>query len=146
MKWEFMDHVLNRMQFGIKWKSWIRCCLTIAEMSIIINGSPTKSFRMERGLRQGDLFSPFLFVLITKVLNLLISKVEKRRLIKDLKVGWERVRLSHLQFADDTILFCPARYETVVNYRRILNYFGEMSGLRISYDKSALVPIHCDEE
>ena len=54
------------------------------------------------------------------------------------------MNISHLHFVDDTILFCPARYKTIVNYRCILDCFGVMSGLRINYDKSALVLIHCD--
>ena len=85
-------------------------------MSIIINESPTKSFRMERGLRQSDPFSSFLFVLILEVLDRLISKVKEEGFIEGLLVGREWVKLSHLQFIDDTIFFCPAMYETVVNY------------------------------
>ena len=114
-------------------------------MSIIINGSPSKPFQVERGLRQGDPLSPFLFVLVTEVLNQLISKVEDCGLIDGIQIGKHRVNILHLQFANDTILFCLSRYETIVSYRRILDCFGVMSGLRINYDKSALIPIHCDE-
>ena len=48
---------------------WIKWCLSLASMSVIINESPTKPFNMERGLRQDDPLSPFLFVLIVEVLN-----------------------------------------------------------------------------
>ena len=54
------------------------------------------------------------------------------------------VNLSYLQFADDTILGCPARYDILLNYIHILDCFGMMSGLIINYDKFAMVPIHCD--
>ena len=47
---------------------------------------------------------------------------------------------------DDTILFYSARYETLMNYRHILDCFDVMSGLRINYEKYALVPINCDED
>ena len=47
-----MDHVLERMGFGDSWRLWIRCCLQTATMSILINGSPSKPFNMEKGLRQ----------------------------------------------------------------------------------------------
>ena len=70
-----MDQVLARIGFGQKWRKWIWGCISSAEMSIIINGSPTKPFRMERGLRQGDPLSPFLFVLVANVLNRLLRKV-----------------------------------------------------------------------
>ena len=54
------------------------------------------------------------------------------------------MNMSLLQFANDTILFCPNSLETLVNYRRILDYFGVILGLRINYEKSTLVLIHCD--
>ena len=67
-------------------------------------------------------------------------------MIEGLQIGLDAVNMLHLQFADNTILFCPARYETLANYRRILDCFGVMSGLRINYDKSALVPINYGRE
>ncbi|XP_058747152.1 uncharacterized protein LOC131640339 [Vicia villosa] len=43
-------------------------------MSVLINGSTTKDFFVEKGLRQGDPLSPFLFVLVTEVLTALMKK------------------------------------------------------------------------
>ena len=54
--------------------------------------------------------------------------------------------LSHLQFADDTILFCLAKERVVKNYKRILECFGLIFGLALNLDKSALIPINCLEE
>ena len=81
VRWDFIDHVLQRMGFGNVWRWWIWGCLTSTEMSIMVNGSPTKPFHMERGLRQGDPLSPFLFVLVAKVLNHIISRAEEKNLI-----------------------------------------------------------------
>ena len=50
--------------------------------------------------------------------------------------------LSHLQFADDTILFCPAKEKTIRNYKRILECFGMMSRLSINYNKSTMIPLN----
>ena len=100
---------------------------------------------MERGLRQGDLLAPFLFVVVADVLNRLMSKAVNEGLIEGIIVGRQGVSLSHLQFADDTILFVPAKANVLVNVRRILDCFGLMSGLRINFDKSALIPMNCNE-
>ena len=80
-----MDHVLARMGFGHNWRKWIWGCLSIAEISIIINGSPTKPFRMERRLRQGDPLSPFLFMLVANVLNRLPRKAVSCGLVEGIE-------------------------------------------------------------
>ena len=145
VRWDFVDHVLNRMGFGQVWPKWIWACISSAEMSIIINGSATKPFRMEHGLRQGDPLSPFLFVLVVDVLNRLLSKAVSCGLVEGIEVGSHRVGLSHLQFADDTILFAPSKKEVLVSLRHILGYFGLMSGLNINYEKLAIIPLNCND-
>ncbi|XP_016168966.1 uncharacterized protein LOC107611571 [Arachis ipaensis] len=66
--------------------------------------------------------------------------------IAPLLVGRDHIELSHLQFADDTILFCPPETETIANYKRLLRCFELMSGLSINFDKSNLIPVNCEQE
>ena len=114
-------------------------------MSIIINGSLSKPFRMERGLWQEDPLSPFLFVLVAEVLNRLLGKAVSMGLTEGIELGSSRVTLSHLQFVDDTILFAPMKQEILFYIRRILNCFGLMSGLKTNYEKSTIIPVNCDD-
>ncbi|XP_016173367.1 uncharacterized protein LOC107615863 [Arachis ipaensis] len=65
--------------------------------------------------------------------------------ISPLLVRKEHIELSHLQFADDTIVLCPLEEETVKNYKRILRCFELMSGLSINFDKSSLIPTNYDD-
>ena len=105
-------------------------------MSVIVNGSPTKPFKMEKGLRQGDLLSSFLFVLAVEVLNKILNRAVELELIKGINIGRQGATISHLQFADDTILlFAPSNKEVWMKFRRILDCFGVMSGLTINYEK-----------
>nr|XP_025636143.1 uncharacterized protein LOC112730265 [Arachis hypogaea] len=69
---------------------------------------PSKSFKMEWGLRQEDSLSPFLFVLVVEVLHRMVEEAVRHGRISPLLVGKENIELSHLQFMDDTILFCPS--------------------------------------
>ena len=86
-------------------------------MSMLINVMPTKPFKMERGLRQSDPLLPFLFVLVAEVLNRLITIAIDKGFIETMKVGKKNIVLLHLQFAYDTIIFCPQSEVSVRNYR-----------------------------
>ncbi|XP_015965353.1 uncharacterized protein LOC107489093 [Arachis duranensis] len=74
VKWSFVNIVLQNMGFGHKWRAWVMECVATASMSVLINGSPSKPFNMERGLRQGDPLSLFLFVLVVDVLHRMIGE------------------------------------------------------------------------
>ncbi|XP_016177702.1 uncharacterized protein LOC107619990 [Arachis ipaensis] len=134
------------MGFGQRWRSWVKECVSTATMSVLVNGSPSKPFKMERGLRQGDPLSSLLFVLVVDVLHRMLGEAVRNGRITPLWVGGEHIELSHLQFADDTILFCPPETETIVNYKRLLRCFELMSGLSINFDKSNLISVNCEHE
>lgn len=81
--------------------------------SILINGSYKGFFRSSRGLRQGDPLSPTLFIMVTEALRLLLLKVTDFCLISGCKIEHSSLQFHHLQFADDTIIFCEADEENV---------------------------------
>ncbi|XP_021832888.1 uncharacterized protein LOC110772737 [Prunus avium] len=60
-------------------------------------------FKTTRGVRQGDLLSPFLFSLVIDVLSRLMEKAQEYNLLHGLFIRRDKVEVSHLQFADDTI-------------------------------------------
>ncbi|KAL1320283.1 hypothetical protein AAHE18_14G045500 [Arachis hypogaea] len=76
----------------------------------------------------------------------MIGEAVRNGCISPLLVGRDHIELLHLQFADDTILFCPPEEETIKNYRRLLRCFELMSGLSINFDKSSLVSVNCDDQ
>ena len=49
--------------------------------------------------------------------------------------------VSHLLFADDTIIFCDNDCEQIVNLCGILIWFEAVSGLRVNLPKSSILPV-----
>lgn len=68
-------------------------------------------------------------------LSYIIKRVEERDLVKGFKLGNNNVLVSHLQFVDDTIIFCEARREYINIIRIILKYFERILGLRVNMEK-----------
>ncbi|XP_058763724.1 uncharacterized protein LOC131637156 [Vicia villosa] len=52
----------------------MEACIFTSHMSILVNGSATRDFKVQKGLRQGDWLSPFLFVLAMEGLTSLVRK------------------------------------------------------------------------
>ena len=139
VNWEALFYLLDRMGFGMKWRGWIKACVTFVCFSVLVNGSPEGFFRCSRGLRQGDPVSSLLFLLIMEVLSRLLKKTEECNLIRGFHVGDVNVvgvRISHLLFADDTILFCDACREQLLSIRLVLSCFQTFTGLKVNIRKS----------
>ncbi|KAK0583049.1 hypothetical protein LWI29_032852 [Acer saccharum] len=138
---KFLDNMLCDMDFGRKWREWIRNCISSPGLSVLVNGSPTFDFGMERGFRQGDPLSPFLFNVVVEGLSAIFKKAECLGMMKGVSFGEEDISVTHLQFADDTMLFLQPKEEYLVNARRILSCFKVASGLKINFSKSCVVKI-----
>lgn len=60
-------------------------------------------------------------------------------IFQELKVGHREVKVPHLQFVDDTLIFCPAKRKLLTNLRRMLDCFQLLAGLKINFSKSGLI-------
>ncbi|RVW41731.1 putative mitochondrial protein [Vitis vinifera] len=143
------NEVLQKMGFGTKWVGWMWSCVSSAKFSILVNGVPTGFFPSTRGLRQGDPLSPYLFVMGMEVLDVLIRRAMEGGYLSRCTIrGGSRTSLniSHLFFADDTIVFCEASKEQVSHLSWILFWFEAASVLRINLAKSEIIPVGEVEE
>ncbi|GJY72048.1 putative RNA-directed DNA polymerase, eukaryota, reverse transcriptase zinc-binding domain protein [Tanacetum coccineum] len=111
------------------------------KLHFLINGSPTKEFKLERGLRQGDPLSPFLFILAAKALNVAILEATNHNIFYGIKVGKDKLCISHLQYADDALISREWSLTNAKNLSRILTCFHLASGLKVNFNKSKLYGI-----
>jgi hypothetical protein len=144
VNWECLYSLMDRMGFGSRWIRWMRACTSTVRFSVIVNGSPTGFFDSSRGLRQGDPLSPLLFLLIMEVLSRILRRSVERGFITGFQVGrndQSNVSVSHLLYADDTILFCEAHPEQILYIRMVLTCFEAVTGLKVNMTKSEMVPV-----
>uniref|UniRef100_A0A0V0IVQ8 Putative ovule protein n=1 Tax=Solanum chacoense TaxID=4108 RepID=A0A0V0IVQ8_SOLCH len=145
LNWEFLWSTLRRMGFGNTWIKWMRFCMTTVKFSVLINGSPAGFFSSKRGLRQGDPLSPFLFILAMGGLSDMLKFAQVNNKIRGFKVSQGDslgVSISHLQYADDTLVFCDAESEQLKHLRVIFIMFEAISGLHINWVKSFIYPVN----
>ncbi|GJS96023.1 reverse transcriptase domain, reverse transcriptase zinc-binding domain protein [Tanacetum coccineum] len=145
INWIFILDLMKRMGFGEKLCKWVEICLRSATMSILVNGFPSEEFGLERGVRQGDPLSPFLFILAAEGLNAIVTEAVEKGIFRGVVVGANKVTVSYLQYADDAIFFGEWNKENAKALMCILKCFEEVSGLKVNYNKSKIYDIGVNE-
>ncbi|XP_039036060.1 uncharacterized protein LOC120172731 [Hibiscus syriacus] len=106
-------------------------------LSLSLNGSLVGYFKGARGIRQGDLLSPYLFVIAMNVLSTLLDAAIKHGIFK-FHPKCRRISLTHLCFADDLLVFCHGYLDVVLGVQSTLDKFYELSGLKLNAHKTKL--------
>ncbi|KAK2642090.1 hypothetical protein Ddye_023853 [Dipteronia dyeriana] len=103
--------------------TWIKACLTTSKFSISINGELAGFFSGKRGLRQGDPMFPYLFVIAMEVLSKILSK--RIADSPSFKYHWkcDKIKLSHLCFADDLIMIFHGSFSSAFVLKAALDEF-----------------------
>jgi hypothetical protein len=97
--------------------------MTSVRYRVRFNGALTAPFSLSRGLRQGDPLSPYLFLFVADGLSKFISKKVESQSLQELHICRGAPSISHLLFADDTLLFFKASVEQANIVREILDVY-----------------------
>ena len=143
VSWEYLLELLEKRGFSVRWRNWIFLILASSSSSVMLNGVPGPFFHHERGLRQGDPLSPYLFILAIDTLHRLFVLATEEGELTELRGRHASIRLS--LYADDAALFLNPRKEEVDTTLKILEHFGEATGLKVNLTKSLVAAIRCTE-
>lgn len=144
INWHFLIYLMRRMAFGERWVAWIHHYLSSASFAVLVNGSPSQFFSTSRRCSQRDPISPLLFLLVREFSTRMLHSPSTASLISGFSVGQVNAtttNVSHLLFADDTIIFCDNDCDQIVNLHGILIRFEVVSSLRVKLTKSFILPI-----
>ncbi|KAL0406678.1 UNVERIFIED_CONTAM: LINE-1 reverse transcriptase [Sesamum latifolium] len=134
--WDFLLAALELFHFPPKFIEWIKECVTLTAYSINLKGSVHGFFKEDRGLRQGDPLSPYLFVLVMEVFHTIF----KARVAQDdvFRFHWKcsHIQILMLYFTDDLLLFCEVEAGSVTVIHHVLERFALLSCLQVNPQKS----------
>ena len=127
VEWLCLEKIMAKLGFGEKWRSLIMKYVTSVSYSVKINGKPRGKIIPTRGIRQGDPLSPYLFLLCVEGLSALIKKSMDMGEMEGKTICRGAPCLSHLFFANDSIIFCKATLNECNAIQRILGVFEQAS-------------------
>uniref|UniRef100_A0A803NSM4 Reverse transcriptase domain-containing protein n=1 Tax=Cannabis sativa TaxID=3483 RepID=A0A803NSM4_CANSA len=138
MDWDFIMEVLNFHGFKNPLLGWIKSCIQIKKMNLMINGVKQGTIHPTSGLRQGDPLSPTLFILAADMLSRLLQDYTSEGRIKGIKVTRSAPAITHLMFADDVVLFGQATIKEAQAFLECLQKYCAWSGQAINLQKSTV--------
>lgn len=136
VEWGCLFKILNKMGFPTKFVHMISLLFTDAAAAVKVNGVPSPQFVIERRVRHGCPLAPYLFIIISKVLNLMVMKEAVAGQVKGIRLPFPGRQQILAQYADDTSFTLLGDEDFAHNLIHTLNTFCQATGLVINWSKS----------
>jgi hypothetical protein len=117
----------------------MQMCVTNVRYHVLVNDERVGPIHPERGLRQGDPVSPYLFILCAEGMSALIKQAEQNNSLHGIKICRKAPSISHLLFADDSFLFFRANMDETNTLNGILDTYANAFGQMINMQKSEIL-------
>ncbi|CAL2239107.1 unnamed protein product [Prunus armeniaca] len=138
VEWCFVEVMMHRLGFAESWITRIMDCITTVSFSVLWQGNPLGHIVLHRGIRQGCPLSPYIFLICAEGFTGLIQQAEQLGRIRGVKVAAEAPPVSHLFFADYSLIFLEAKREVFEEVKGIFATYEKASGQKINLAKSAV--------
>jgi hypothetical protein len=139
VNWAFLRTVLTQKGFESGNIHRLMHLVSGGQTAICINGEVGPFFRNKRGVRQGDPISPLLFNFMADALSALIDAAARAGHLRGVVPHLIQGGVTHLQYADDTILLLALDDMCIANLKFILITFEILYGLKINFLKSEVI-------
>ncbi|KAK2642451.1 hypothetical protein Ddye_024214 [Dipteronia dyeriana] len=130
--------MMLKLGFSEGWVAKVMNCVSTVSFSFVINGDVCGSVKPSRGIRQGDPLSPYLFLLCAEGMSSIINAAVQESNLSGFQCSQSGPWISHLFFADDSLLFSKATDRECYTIRHILETYAAALGQTINYEKSVM--------
>lgn len=145
VSWEYLCRALRHFGFSERWIDSVWRLITNVWYSVNINGVRHGFFKSTRGIKQGDPLSPSLFIIGEELLSIMMNSLIHSNFIP-FTFGKNGPNISHLCYADDTILFSLCDPHSLSLLMTNLGKYEEVTGQRINKDKSGFYVTFKDDD
>ena len=128
VEWHYLEAILLRLGFSMSFTRLIMKCVSSVRFTVKVNGTLLPFFTPSRGLRQGDPYSPFLFLICVEGFTSLMNYFGGNFIDRGIRVSFRSPWVNHLLFADDSLIFIKANEESAARLNDILAIYGDASG------------------
>jgi hypothetical protein len=104
VEWHFLEDMMRKMGLHEEWIKMIMKCVTSVNYRIKVNNTYSDTIIPQRGLRQGDPLSPYLFLICGEAFSPLLNKAEADGKLQGVKVCATAPSFNHLLFVDDSLV------------------------------------------
>ena len=136
VEWVFLGRMMFKLHFFPLWIKWIMNSISTVSYSFNLNGEKVGYVQPNRGIRQGDPLSPYLFLICAEGLSCTIAKAVANKAIRGINMGRNCPEISHIFFAADALLCCKATPQEAQVLKEILEKYAKASGQQVNFDKS----------
>lgn len=137
-EWDYLKALILKMGFHSKWVDLVMAGISTVSYSVLVNSVPSGFIKPSIGILQRDPLSPHLFLLCSKGFSTLLRNAAKQRQLHGISISRNGPQITHLLFANDSLLFCNASLSECHVIKEILLAYEFAFGQKINCDKKSI--------